>query len=461
MTRALPLLLVAVACGSPEPAPEPAPESAPGPLPELAGFTPDEVRALLALSPLPDPPPDPTNAVYADPRAARLGRFVFFDARFSGSGDVSCATCHAPPEHWGDGKRLAEGAGRMDRHAMTLWNVAYQRWLFWDGRADSLWAQALQPLEDPREHATSRLFVVHQVHADPDLRRAYEELFGPLPPLDNGLRFPPEGRPVADDPDHPHAVAWAAMAPADRDAVDRAFANLGKSIAAFERLLVSRDAPFDRFVAAAREGDLYGQLALNEPAREGARLFVGKARCVLCHSGPNFSDREFHDNRVAPMHGGTRVDPGRYGAIPKVQADPFNGLGAFSDAPDQAARDEIGYLLRAGHTWSEFRTPSLRNVVLTAPYMHQGQLADLDAVIAHYDTLENAVPSHHQGERTLIPLDLTAEERACLREFLESLTDARIDPALTTKPKTPWTPPIEADGEPERRASDDGATSER
>jgi cytochrome c peroxidase len=429
-----PLVFAAFAgCGTPS---APATSAATGELesdvPLVAGFTSDEVRALLKLSPLPDPPPDPTNRVYADPRAARFGQFLFFDTRFSASGEVGCITCHEPGESWADRRKLA------------VWNVAYQRWFFWDGRADSLWSQALQPFEDEREHATTRLRVLHQVHADPELRRAYEALFGALPPLDDEARFPLSGRPIPDTPEHPDARAWASMTPADREAANRAFANLGKSIAAFERDLVTRSAPFDEFVAAVRAGDEYGKLALGEPARNGLRLFVGKARCVLCHSGPNFSDREFHDNRVGPLGGGTRMDSGRYDGVNRVQADPFGGTGAFSDQPNGAARDKVGYLLRAGHNWSEFRTPTLRNVVLTAPYMHQGQLDDLDAVIAHYDTLEDAVPSHHQGERTLIPLELTQEERDELREFLEALTDVRLAPGLLTKPATPWLPEDDA-----------------
>jgi len=434
-------LLALGACGSHAPAP--AEDAAVDDVPDVAGFTADEVRAFLKLSPLPDPPPDPTNRVYEAPRAARLGQFLFFDPRFSANGAVSCATCHEAPDSWADGKRLAEGVGRVDRHTMTLWNVAYQRWFFWDGRADSLWAQALHPFEDEREHGTSRLAVLHAVHADADLARAYEALFGALPPLGDRARFPADARPVADDPDHPHAVAWASMSAADQTAVNRAYANLGKAIAAYERLLVTRDAPFDQFVAAVGADDLYGQLAMAEEAQEGLKLFVGKARCVLCHSGPNFSDREFHDNRVGRLDGGTRRDAGRYDGVSLVQADPFNGLGAFSDdpAPDGGeARDKVGYLLRAGHNWSEFRTPTLRNVLLTAPYMHRGQMDDLDTVIAHYDTLEDAVPSHHQGERTLVPLGLTQEEREHLREFLEALTDARLDPALLQQPETPWLP---------------------
>jgi len=413
--------------------------------PAIDGFTADEVRAVLTLSPLPALPPDPTNRVADDPRAARLGQFVFFDPRFSGDGKVSCATCHQPERAFTDGKHLAD-AGRaarpgaatntgadprpaLERHTPSLVNVAYNRWFFWDGRADSLWSQPLHPLEEPREHATTRLAIAHAVHDDPELKRAYEELFGPLPALADARRFPLNGK--------PGEPAYDAMDAADRQAVDRVFADVGKAIAAYERRLVARSSPFDDFVAGVRAGDLERQRALDPAARAGLRLFVGAARCILCHSGPTFSDREFHDNRVPTLDGGPRRDPGRHRGMATVLADPFNGAGAFSDAPDGPARDKLHYLPRATDHWSEFKTPSLRNVALTAPYMHQGQLATLDDVLAYYNTLERAVPSH-SPERTLIALHLQPEQLAALRAFLESLTDVRLDPSLLERPATPY-----------------------
>jgi cytochrome c peroxidase len=421
----------------------------------IEGFTADEVRALLQLSPLPDPPADPTNRYADEPRAARLGQFLFFDKRFSASGAVSCSTCHQPALAFTDGKHFGEvesvirggsaagaeppaappadgpGAKHLDRHTPSLINVAYNRWFFWDGRADSLWAQPLQPLEDAREHATTRLEIAHAFGADPDLARAYEATFGALPDLADPQRFPPKGK--------PGVAEWDAMAAADQSAIDGVYANFGKALAAYERRLVSRSSPFDEFVAGVRAGDLGRQRALSPQAREGLRLFVGPARCVRCHSGPNFTDREFHDNRVPTLTGEPRRDGGRNRGIPMVQADRFNGTGPFSDAPSGDAADKLHFLPRSGDSWSEFKTPSLRNVELTAPYMHQGQLATLDDVLAYYNTLEAAVPTH-SPERTLMPLQLPDESLAALREFLRSLTDVRLDPALLQQPPTPYLP---------------------
>lgn len=403
--------------------------------PTVDGFTPEEVRALLKLSPLPDPPSDPTNRFADDPRAARLGQFIFYDTRFSATGTVACATCHKPELGFADGKHFGEVGGvagtALERHTPSLYNVAYNRWLFWDGRSDSLWAQALRPLEEPREHATSRLAIAHTLHANPELKQAYEATFGALPELADTQRFPPNGR--------PGNAAWDAMAVADQSAVDRVFANVGKSLAAYERRLLTRAAPFDQFVAGVRSGRVEQQASLSPLAREGLRLFVGAARCVRCHSGPNFTDREFHDNRVPTLTGEPRRDAGRHNGIPVVQADPFNGTGKLSDAPEGEAHDKLSFLVRSGESWSEFKTPTLRNVELSPPYMHQGQLATLEDVLAYYNTLERAVPSH-SPERTLVALESSPEALAALREFLRALTDARLDPELLKQPPTPSLP---------------------
>ena len=143
-------------------------------------FTAEEVEKILTFSPLEPPPADSTNRVADDETAARVGQAVFFDERFSRHGDFACATCHVPEKGFADGRALAEGREQLARHTPSLLNVAYNRWFFWDGRADSLWAQALEPLENPLEHGGSRLQYAHIVYHDAALRPAFERLFGPM-----------------------------------------------------------------------------------------------------------------------------------------------------------------------------------------------------------------------------------------------------------------------------------------
>jgi len=391
-----------------------------------------ERAILLELSPVPPVPADPTNAHAADERAARLGQALFFDARLSVDGSVSCATCHQPERDWTDGRALARGLEGLSRHTMTLWNAAHNRWFFWDGRKDSLWSQALGPLEDHREHGTSRLALLHLVAEDAGYARAYHDVFGALPEL---AQWPRAGRPVAGQPEHPHAQAWARLAPGDQQAADRAFANLGKALAAFQARIVSGPAPFDRFVEGLREGDAEKLAALSPAAQRGARLFVGRGKCVFCHDGPLFTDLEFHDNRVPVGEEGG--DPGRKLGIRRLLVDPFNTKSAFADDGGATGRVKIGLLREDSHGGKLFKTPTLRNVARTAPYMHEGQLATLADVVRFYSRLENAAPET-PGERLVQPLNLGDQEEADLVAFLESLSDAGVPEALRGPPPTPY-----------------------
>lgn len=419
---------------------------------------PELARRVLALSPLGPPPPDPTNAVADDPDAARLGQRLFFDPRFSKNGDTSCATCHVPGKGFADGLPLAQGVGGLERHSMALWNVAYQRWFFWDGRADSLWAQALVPLESPLEHGGSRLQYAHLVHDDPLLREEYELVFGPLPDLDDGVRFPAEGRPVPErEADghsptppgaershhalsekhfyHPHQRAWDSMGEEDRVAVTRVFVNLGKALAAYERLLVSRASPFDTYVEGLREGDPAKLAAISPEARRGLELFVGEASCHVCHNGPDLSDREFHDLGLPPGPGAPADDAGRAGALATLRSSPFVGTGDYSDDREATVARKVEFLPSHAHAGGgEFKTPTLRNVALSPPYMHQGQLATLEDVVRFYSTEAGQLDERPSTERILQPLHLSDADVHALVAFLESLTDERIDPALTRAP---------------------------
>lgn len=401
-------------------------------------FTDAEVRLILQHAPLPPLPPDPTNAVADNPAAARLGQFLFFDQRFSANGKVSCATCHDPAQGFSDGKPRSVGIATAARNAPTVWNAAYDRWYFWDGRADTQWMQALFPLEHPDEMGSTRTTIARAIAADADLKQAYEAIFDSLPDFTDNTRFPARARPT-DDPAHAaDNIAWQAMQPTDRDVVNRLFVNFAKTIAAYERKLISRNSAFDQFAAGLRDNDDAKRNALSPEAQAGLRLFIGRGNCRICHAGPNFTDNEFHNARVPPLGGGQPVDPGRYAGIDLLKASPFNAAGAYSDAPAGREADLLEFLVNNAENWGAFKTPTLRNVARTAPYMHQGQFKTLDHVLHHYSTFDNAVSlGHHAKETILQPLRLTGDEQRQLRAFLESLTDESIDPALLRKPSKP------------------------
>lgn len=401
-------------------------------------FTPRQLRRILRLSPLGPPPPTSTNSVADDPRAARLGQYLFFDTRLSGNDQVSCATCHQPDASFADTVSFSRGVGIAQRHTPALWNVAYNRWYFWDGRADTLWSQALDPIENPREMASTRMGVIHRIYNHAPLRRAYESVFGKLPNLSDQTRFPAAARPVPANPGHNHHQSWMRISLDDRRLVNRAFANVGKALEAYQRQIISINAPFDVFVEGLRDNDAAKRAAISPSSQRGLQLFVDRANCWLCHSGPNFTDGEFHDTRVPPHADGNPGDSGRYDGITRLLSNPFNGRGAFADARDAAAIAKLEHLAQRPDFVRQFKTPSLRNVAQTPPYMHEGQFASLRDVIHYYSTLEGAVAGgHHRQESILKPLGLSESQILDLIAFLESLTDEKIDPSLMTQPHSP------------------------
>ena len=385
---------------------------------EVDIFTQREWAVIQRLSPLPaTPPPSPTNRAADNADAARLGQMLFFDERLSKDGTVACATCHSPFHGFADVEATSLGAGRGTRNAPTLLNVVYNKWQFWDGRSDSLWSQALIALEGENEQAGTRLQYAHfikRLYQDD-----YEKVFGPLPNLTDINRFPPNGKPGDAQFDN--------MSEFDKIAVNTVFANIGKAIETYERLLISRNAPFDQYVA----GDVN---AIGIEAKRGLKIFIGKGVCILCHDNSNFTDNDFHNLGVP--QGRLLEDTGRYDGIKQLLDNPFNGGGIYSDDPEVPQRI-LDFLEPTQQHQGQFKTPTLRNVALTAPYFHTGDFPTLASIIAFNNA--GGVPSGFVGVRegTLEPLNLSEQEANDLVEFLLTLTGELPLEHLLTKPNLP------------------------
>jgi cytochrome c peroxidase len=376
----------------------------------------EELKQIQSLSLVSLPPlkHDPSNRVADDPAAAALGKALFFDTRLSANGNISCASCHKPDRQFQDDLPVGEGMALGNRRTMPIAGTAYFPFLFWDGRKDSQWSQAIGPLENPLEHGADRAMVVRLVATA--YKAEYEALFGATPTLD-GL------------PDHAMpgesaelAAAWDKLAPNRQQEVNLAYANVGKALAAFERTIGPEPAPFDAFAAAIAKGDR--QLAdslLTESEQAGLKLFIGKANCVSCHNGPLFTDNAFHNLGLPGSD--AQKDGGRSAAVAGLKADPFNCLGPFSDAkPSQCS--ELKFMETASPDLvGAFRSPSLRGASQRAPYMHAGQFATLADLLAHY----NQAPAALFGKSELKQLGLSSGELADLEAFIQTLGPKAIE----------------------------------
>ena len=373
-------------------------------------WSPSELKVLrsLTLSSLPELPPDPTNKYADDPRAADFGHKLFFDTRLSSNGEVACVTCHQPERYFTDGRKLSVGDGVTTRNAPTIVGAAYNIWFFWDGRKDSQWSQALGSIENPLEQNMPRQKLIAAIRADGDLARDYAAIFGPLPASD------------------------------DANGINRAFANIGKAIAAYERRIMPGPAKFDRYVDAVLAGrEPVPQDALTLDEKQGLHAFIDdqRGRCLRCHNGSLFTDQHFHNIGVdSPT-----TDPGAEGRIAGVEmalTDEFNCLGKYSDArPKDCA--ELKYARRhSPELRGAFKVPTLRGLLKTAPYMHIGSVRSLNDVMWHYRNL----PPARIGKTELDNFTITGAEFDEMEAFLRTLDGPIAAPAKYLRPPEPVRP---------------------
>lgn len=291
----------------------------------LAEETDSDLNDLVALPRTVEAPR--TNPTTTD--KIELGRKLFFDPRLSGDNEMSCATCHVPGKAYGDGLALSPGAGGkpLSRNTPTCLNVGFFKTFFWDGRAGSLEEQALGPIQSSAEMNQDLDALETELAAIPGYVAEFQAVFGTKPNMD----------------------------------------GIAKSLAAFQRTLVTQPSPFDKFLLGDED-------ALSEDAKAGLELFRGDAGCIECHNGPLLSDGKFYRLGVSSSDLGRAKVTGR-------KVDRYR-----------------------------FRTPSLRNIAETGPYMHDGSQKTLEEVVEYY----------YRGIPDTAPDDLTPDTSALVdRSFSE------------------------------------------
>ncbi len=311
-----------------------------------------------------------------------LGRQLFFDKRLSADGSISCASCHDPQKAFADGRKVSEGVGGRtgERNSPSILNAMFNSGQFWDGRAETLEDQAILPLINPAEMGDqTHSQVIERLEKIPEYTTAFREAFGSRVTIE----------------------------------------SIGKAIAAFERTLVSANSPFDRYMAGDRS-------AMSEAAIRGSIVFRTRGRCTQCHSinqaYPFFSDQIYRNTGVAAGHSEFNNLTAKAMSLGKADASSPK----FAELSRLDGASELGRFLVTGNALDlgAFRTPSLRNVELTAPYFHNGSAATLADVVKFYVQGGNDNPMRAWE---LMAVDLTDEEQSDLVEFLKSLTsdDAR------------------------------------
>lgn len=348
----------------------------------------DEIDQALLHGPWPPEfSVDPSNKVSGNPDAIKLGEALFSDPILSKNGEMSCQSCHDPATGFSDALPRAVGRKILDRNTPSLMNLRSHRWFGWAGGSDNIWAQSIAPILHPDEmgHDAGSLKKAMQTSV---LLFEYSLIFGPI----------------------------------DYQRASDVLVNISKTLAAYQETLITGETSFDRFRNALEAGDFKAASKYPASAQRGLKLFLGRGNCAFCHSGPAFTNGEFHDAGVPYFITETRVDEGRFGGMKTLKNSPYTLAGEFSDDPEKSGAWAVNQVRFQHSDFGTFRVPGLRGAARSAPYMHNGSLSDLTAVIDHYDTI-NMERLHVDGEAILQPLGLTEREKEDLVTFLNSVSD--------------------------------------
>ena len=382
---------------------------------ERIEFTERQKSILESLSLERLPAPDSVSNKYAlNQQAQEFGRQLFHDTRLSSSEKFSCASCHQPDKFLTDGLPTGVAAGTTNRNTPALHGVAWQTWFYWDGRRDSLWSQALTPIEAAKEMASDRVSVIRLIATTPTYRQQYETIFSGLPFTGNEPVLTEPASPMGSDQ---QKRKWIELSNSEQDKVNSVFANVGKALGAYQHTLEPKRTRFDDFIDEINAGKKVK--SLNTTELKGAQLFLNEKRtqCLECHNGPLLSNGAFQ-NIATGNFTGPVLDFGREFGSQVALLDEFNCQGRYSDAqPDEClhliymSRDTI-------HMRGAYKTPTLRNIPNTAPYFHDGRFTTLEQVVRYY---ANPPAWTRPDEHELRPgFELDEDEIIALTHFLET-----------------------------------------
>ena len=383
------------------------------------------------------------NSVWDNPAAAKLGQQLFFDTRLSKNQKVACANCHQPQFGFADPKPLSNGISTTKRHSPSLLGAAFNTWQFWDGRADSLWSQALGPLEDPAEHGANRLQLAKIVAKN--YKQQYENIFGLLGDLS---QLTDNATPLSNNTQWHNN--WQQLSESDKLSVNTIFANIGKSLAAYQSLLIPSQSKFDKFAEQLiKQGS---SSILTRTEQQGLKLFIDdeKSQCMRCHNGPMLTNSDFQVTGIKDST--TPLGTGRLQGINKALESEFNCKGVYSTTLDKSLEClELDYAKRSGDELKfAFKVPTLRNISQTAPYMHNGSFESLQQVLhfytrakSQYSDIEvktqrntNNTKNQSTSHLDIEPLPLASEQLVQLEAFLKTLTSSiDLDKSWLEKPK--------------------------
>ncbi len=350
-------------------------------------LTEDEIEQTLSFGPWPPSfQPDPSNRFSKDARAIKLGQALFNDPVLSVDGAFSCASCHDPEQAFTTPEARALGRDLLNRNTPSLRNLAGLRWYGWGGKSDNLWAASLHPIIEEQEMAHSaeslKIAISESTYIDD-----FEAIFGHLQDQSPELFL----------------------------------VNTAKALSAYLETLATDRTIFDDFRDALERRDIAAAKEYPEAAQRGLQLFLGRGNCVFCHNGPRFSNNEFHNAGVPYFLNETEVDQGRFGGLNILLSSPYTLDGDWNDDPEKKDAWAVRNVRRSHSDFGTFRTPSLRGVAETAPYMHDGSLDDLKSVIRHYSKIDTE-RLHADGEAILSELNLSEQEIADLVAFLVTLS---------------------------------------